>query len=626
MTTNTHEEPDHVDLKSLDIAEDKRLELLQLFPESQTEGGKIDFDRLKLALGEIVDVGRERYGMNWPGKAECFRAVQTPSMATLRLQKDLSVNWKAAESLIVEGDNLEVLKLLQKAYVGRVKMIYIDPPYNTGNDFIYPDNYSESLQTYLEYTAQVDAHGKKFGTNADTDGRFHSKWLNMMYPRLSLARNLLAEDGAIFISIDDNEVRNLRAICDEIYGEDNFIATIIWQKYFSPKSTARHLSTDHDYIVLYARNSSKWSPSLLARTEEADARYTNPDSDARGSWTSAPMQARNYYSQGLYEVTSPTGRKHVPPTGTYWRISEANFLRLNAEGRIWWGDDGNNVPRMKRYLTEVKQGIVPRTFWPYQDVGHTQEAKKELMESVGFENSDNVLDSVKPTRLVQRMLQIATEADGADIVMDFFAGSGVTGHAVINQNHIDGGNRRFVLVQLPERLPSPESQLKTIADITRRRVSHAIEAQRTSDTLPIDSQQDDGFRAFTLSDSNFVPWEAGDMFGPRELEQQLDLHVHHVRPGRSAEDLLFEILLKEGYSPNVVVEAKTLHAKSLYSVADAMLLVCLERGLTLDVIRAIADLTPQRVVCLDDAFEGNDQLKANAVQIFRSRNIVFRTV
>src|SRR6266542_3772719 len=262
--------PEKFDLRSHDITEDKQAELLRLFPEIRTEGGKIDFERLKLALGESVDVGKERYGMVWPGKADCCRTIQQPRLGTLRPCPEESVNFDTTENLIIEGDNLEVLKLLQKSYLGKVKMIYIDPPYNTGNDFIYPDNYTESLQTYLEYTGQVDAEGRRFGTNTEADGRFHSKWLNMMYPRLYLARNLLRQDGVIFISIDDGEVGNLRKLSNEVFGEENFIATVIWQKVFSPKNSARHLSEDHDYVVVYARSAETWRPSLLPRSEEAN--------------------------------------------------------------------------------------------------------------------------------------------------------------------------------------------------------------------------------------------------------------------------------------------------------------------------------------------------------------------
>ena len=636
------DQPEKLDLRSHDIAEDKRQELLHLFPEIRTEDGKIDFERLKLALGETVDVGKERYGMTWPGKADCFKTIQMPSLGTLRPCPEESVNFETTENLIIEGDNLEALKLLQKSYLGKVKMIYIDPPYNTGNDFIYPDNYSESLQTYLEYTGQVDAAGKKFSTNAETDGRFHSKWLNMMYPRLYLAKNLLKEDGILFISCDDNEVHNLRALMNDVFGEENFIASVIWQKVYSPKNSARHFSEDHDYIVAYARHSEVWRPELLPRTEDQDSHYGNQDNDPRGTWRSDGMSARNYYSKGVYPITCPSGRViEGPPQGRYWIYSEEKFKELDTDGRIWWGDDGNNNPGVKRFLSEVKQGRVPQTFWPYAEVGHTQDAKKQLMEHVAFEHTDNVLDTVKPTGLIRRMLQIATRPHEADIVLDFFAGSGSTGHAVIEQNLEDGGNRSFILVQLPEPLPKPEARLKTIADITKERVRRVITNQNKQDEgkLPDDGAKklDRGFRLFKLAESNFKPWNADVPHDAPMLEKQLDLHVDHIRDGRTANDLLYEILLKSGFPLSTPVQKLTLpltqalsqgeREKTVHSVAGGALFICLERALTLELIRAMADKKPERVVCLDEGFAGNDQLKANAVQIFKTKGVTsFKTV
>ncbi len=626
-------EPEKLDLHSHDITDDKRQELLRLFPEIRTEGGKLDIERLKLALGETVDVGKERYGMNWPGKADCFRTIQMSSLGTLRPCTEESVNFETTENLIIEGDNLEVLKLLQKSYLGRVKMIYIDPPYNTGNDFIYPDNYSESLQTYLEYTGQVDAEGKKFSTNAETDGRFHSKWLNMMYPRLYLAKNLLRQDGTIFISIDDGEVDNLRKLCNEIFGEENFIATVIWQKVFSPKNSARHFSEDHDYVVLYARSAETWRPRLLPRSEEATARYDNPDNDPRGPWTSGDLCARNYYGEGSYVVTAPGGKTYHNPMGTYWRISYENFQELDRDHRIWWGGgrDRNNMPRLKRFLSEVKQGIVPQTLWTYQEVGHTQEAKKELLEFVKFTSTDNVFDTVKPTRLIRQMLQVATTPDSQDLIVDFFAGSGSTAHSVMAQNSDDGGNRKFILVQLPEPLPVPEYSLKTITDIAKERARNVIRKLTKKDADQLDlkgkSSQDCGFRVFKLAESNFKPWNAHVPHDTPALEKQLDLHVDHIREGREAGDLLYEILLKSGFPLATPVKAFQLAGKTIHSVANGALLICLERVLTLELIRAMAEKKPERVVCLDEGFAGNDQLKANAVQIFKTKGITsFKTV
>ncbi len=620
-----------LDLRSHDIAAEKVAELLRLFPEIRTEGGKLDFDRLRLALGETVDAGKERYGMNWPGKADCFKTIQTPSVATLRPCPEESVNFEASENLIIEGDNLEVLKLLQKSYLGKVKMIYIDPPYNTGNDFIYPDDYAESLRTYLEYTGQVDAEGRKFGTNTDADGRFHSKWMNMMYPRLYLARNLLRDDGAIFISIDDHEADNLRKICNEVFGEENFVATILWQKVFSPKNTARQFSEDHDYIVCYARNTASWTPVLLPRSEAAQDRYVNPDNDPRGPWSSSDLTARNYYAEGQYEVTSRSGRVFKPAVGNYWRVKQSKFEELDKDDRISWGENGDSMPRLKRFLSEVKEGVVPQTLWKFEEVGHTQESKKELIEYVGFQDTNNVIDSVKPTRLVKKLLRIGTQPSAADIVLDFFLGTGTTAHAVLALNAEDGGNRRFIGVQLPEPLATPESGLRTITDVARRRVSRVAGelSDKMSQSLEFagNRPQDFGFRVYRLAESNFTQWDARIEHEAEALAKQLELHVEHIRAGRSADDILYELLLKSGFPLTTPVEKKTLAGKTLYGVAGGMLIICLEQALTLELIRAIADAKPERVVCLDAGFAGNDQLKANAVQTFRTKGVTsFKTV
>ena len=372
-------------LTSMDVSEEKRVELKrclgQAFPEVFEEG-RIDFDQLKRVLGEWVDPGKERFGLNWPGKAECMKIIQQPSIATFKPVRGESVDFDKTENVFIEGDNLEVLKLLQKAYFGKVKMIYIDPPYNTGNEFIYPDKYAENLETYLAYTGQADQEGKRLSTNSDTSGRYHSRWLSMMFPRLYLAKNLLRDDGAIFISIDDNEMGRLRDLCDQIFGEENFVAAVIWQKVFSPKNSALYFSEDHDYILVYARNKDVWRPELLSRSDDAEARYENPDNDQRGSWTSGDLLARNFYGRGTYEVTSPGGKSYSNPKGSYWRVSKENFDELNREGRIWWGSDGKNMPRLKRFLSEVKQGVVPQTLWKYGDVGHTRKRRRSFLNTL----------------------------------------------------------------------------------------------------------------------------------------------------------------------------------------------------------------------------------------------------
>lgn len=355
--------------------------LNELFPEAFSEGG-VNFDVLRQLLGDakVLDEGEEKYGLNWHGKKKTRQIALIPSTGTLLPCLEESVDWDTTQNLFIEGDNLEVLKLLQKSYANKVKIIYIDPPYNTGKEFIYPDRFSDTLDTYLKYTGQVDNEGMKFSSNTETGGRKHTNWLNMMYPRLKLARALLSSEGAIFISIGEDEVENLRTICNDIFGEDNFIASIIWQKVFSPKNTAQYFSEDHDYILVYTKNKDVWRPELLPRSDDSIDRYKNPDDDPRGPWLSGAMQARNYYGKGIYEVTSPSGAKYSNPKGTYWRFSYEKFQELDRDNRIWWGENGSNVPRLKRFLSEVKQGVVPQTFWKYEDVGHTQEAKEELLK------------------------------------------------------------------------------------------------------------------------------------------------------------------------------------------------------------------------------------------------------
>jgi adenine-specific DNA-methyltransferase len=619
-------QPARLDLRSQDIAEDKRQELLRLFPEIRTEDGKLDFDRLKLSLGEAVDVGKERYGMNWPGKADCFKAIQTPSLGTLRPCPEESVNFDTTENLIIEGDNLEVLKLLQKSYLGKVKMIYIDPPYNTGNDFIYPDDYSESLQTYLEYTGQVDAEGRKFGTNTDTDGRFHSKWMNMMYPRLYLARNLLKVDGVVFVSIDDGEVANLRRICDEVFGEENFVANVVWQKKYAVSSDAKGIPPLHDHILAYQKTEA-FKPNLLPRTEKQDAIYKNPDNDPRGLWRPDNLTRTEYRERDYYPIVSPkTGRIFYPPKGTSWRHPREEVERMIADKRIWFGADGNSRPAPKRFLSEVRQGIVASAWWPFAEVGHNDESKKEMQSLF---DGESPFETPKPVRLVKRMLEVTTSSDSSDIVLDFFAGSGTTAHAVLDLNKQDGGNRKSILIQLPE--PTRRTDYPTIADITKERVRRVIKKLKDEDAGKLDlegaKRQDRGFKVFKLAESNLKPWNADVPHDAPTLEKQLDLHVDHIRDGRTVDDLLYEILLKSGFPLTTPVETLQLAGKAVHSVAGGALFICLERELTLELIRAMAEKKPERVVCLDEGFAGNDQLKANAVQIFKTKGVTsFKTV
>ena len=559
--------------QSADIKAENIAKLRALFPEVFTEGKEgsaINVDVLKGLVGAVVTDADEKYGLNWYGKRRARQLALTPSTGTLRPCPDESVDWDGTQHLMIEGDNLEVLKLLQKSYANNVKLIYIDPPYNTGKDFVYPDNFHDSIQNYLELTGQV-AGGVKIGSNTDASGRFHTDWLNMIYPRLKLAHSLLRPDGVIFVSIADHEIHNLRAAMNEVFGEENFVAAVIWQKVFSPKNSARHFSEDHDYIVVYAKSAETWTPRLLPRTEEMEARYSNPDNDPRGVWTSGDLSARNFYGEGTYPVTCPSGRViDGPPPGTYWRVSKPKFDEMDRDGRIWWGADGGNMPRLKRFITDVKAGRVPQTLWTYEEVGHTQEAKKELMAAVSFPTSDVVFDTPKPTRLMRRILQLATSPDSDEIVIDFFAGTGTTMDALYAQNAEDGGKRRCILVQLPEPLAGAESAgWTTIADVTKARIRSAGKRHRDADPM---FSGDVGFRVFKLGTSNIRAW------APKrdDLERSLLDHLDHLDAGRTEADVLYELLLKLGLDLCVPVAHKTIAGKSVHSVGGGVLMACLE--------------------------------------------------
>ncbi len=655
-------EPEKLDLRSHDIAEDKRQELLRLFPEIRTEGGKLDFERLKLALGESVDVGKERYGMTWPGKADCFKTIQMSSLATLRPCPEESVNFHRTENLIIEGDNLEVLKLLQKSYLGKIKMIYIDPPYNTGNDFIYPDNYSESLQTYLEYTGQVDAEGKKFSTNAETDGRFHSKWLNMMYPRLYLARNLLREDGVIFISIDDKELHNLRRLCDELFGEENRIGLISWKNVTDNNPTL--ITPDNEFILCYARLrealprswTSRFSVAkdvlqgeydrmksegipveviqerireFIADNEESVgflSRYKHVD---KGGIYTGSESVHNPRPGGYdFEVLHPQTRKPMRKPANGYRFPEATFREMEAKGIILYGPDEERIVKIKKYLIDYEDAL--RSVITLDGRLGSYELKRL------FPGSDSVFTNPKPSELLESLISFSAAPDA--LILDCFAGSGSTGHAVLDLNRKDGGSRRFILVQLPEPCDAESGAskvgLNTITEITKERIRRVIkklngEVQDAQGGLfQADGRlRDHGFRVFKLAESSFKPWNAEVPQEAGALEKQLNLHVDHIREGRTADDLLYELLLKSGYPLTAPVEVLQLAGKQVHSVAGGVFFVCLERELTLELIRAMAEKKPERVVCLDEGFAGNDQLKANAVQIFKTKGVTsFKTV
>lgn len=603
--------------ETLNIVNENIEKLKQLFPEAFREG-KIDFETLKAELGESVENGEERYSFNWNGKAAARRIAQTPSTGTLRPCPSESVDWDTTQNLFLEGDNLEVLKLLQKSYHSKVKMIYIDPPYNTGKEFIYPDNFHDNLDTYLQYTGQKDAEGKKFGTNAETSGRYHTNWLNMMYPRLKLARNLLRDDGVIFISIDDNEVHNLRKICDEIFGEGNFVATIVWQKRTSPDMRTA-FSEGHESVMIYAKNQTfaLESFNLLALTDEQKKQYRNPDNDPRGPWVSSDFTAQGFRPNQMYKIITPGGNEYFPPESRCWKNTEEVFLKQVKEGRFWFGQDGNGVPRRKTYLNE-SEGRVPWTWWPNAEVGHSQSATQEVK---ALFDEQKFFDYPKPVSLIQRILHIATKTDS--VIVDFFAGSGTTAHAVMKLNAEDGGNRRSISVQLPE--PTDEKSevykagYKTIAEISKERIRRA--AKKIAEENP-QFKGDLGFKVFKLDSSNIKSWDADFA----NVEQSLLDAVDNIKSDRTSEDLLYEILLKYGLDLTLPIEARDVGGKRAYILGYGALIICLDDDVTLDTVAAIAafkqefnsDIT--RVVFKDGGF-ANDVVKTNAIQMLKQHGI-----
>jgi adenine-specific DNA-methyltransferase len=638
------EQPEKFAGTSANIADEQRAKLKSLFPEIITEGGKIDFDRLKLTLGEFVEIGKERYGMNWPGKADCFKTIQKPSMATLVPAQGESVNFDTTENLIIDGDNLETLKLLQKAYLGKVKMIYIDPPYNTGNDFIYPDDYSESLETYLKYTGQADVEGRKFSTNTEADGRFHSKWLNMMYPRLFLARNLLREDGVIFISIDDSEVDNLRKICNEVFGEENLIAQVVVLTNPKGRVMDRHFSRTHDYLLVYSRDYLNIELSLPKTDEEVEEDY--PESDELGKFRA--LELRNTHRQfGKFNRPNLWYPLFINPNSGAVSTSKADgSIEVwpkwddGFEGCWTWGTEKAEAERgllvgrsisgkwkvFRKAYSHSKDGEVARrklktiltekTF--YTERG--QAAFDELIPGRLFQ-------SPKPVALLETLIRLSTEPN--DLVLDFFAGSGTTAQAVLQVNQTDKTHRKFVLIQLPE--PIQDSGFKNIADVTKERVRRVIKKLNAGDQNQLNlgkSEKDDrGFKVFRLQSSNFKAWSADQPKDDAELVKQLTLHVEHLIEGRTQDDVLYELLLKSGFPLDTKVEKITLADKAVFSVADGAMLICLAKSLTPEVIKAMADQKPERVICLDAGFADNDQLKTNAVQTMKSKGVTkFQTV
>ncbi len=608
-----------LDGKTPDIAKENIQKLKQLFPEVFTEG-KIDFEKLQQVLGEYVEDSNERYNFTWNGKGRALRLSQTPSLGTLRPCKEESKDWDTTGNLYIEGDNLEVLKLLQKSYYGKVKMIYIDPPYNTGKDFVYKDDFHDSLENYKKITGQVDDSGNALSTNTEASGRYHTDWLNMMYPRLRLARNLLTDDGVIFISIDDNEVHNLRKICDEVFGEDNFVAQVIWERAYAPVNLKKHFSECHDYILCYAKNIDLLNCNGLPRDEKVDSRYRNPDNDPRGVWQSDNLTVGPAIPEKVYEIVTPNGRKIMPPSGRCWLYTKDKLMEMIADNRIWFGEDGGNVPRVKRFLSEVKQGLTPMTIWKYTEVGHSQDAAQKLKAL--FDGKD-YFDYPKSIDLIKRCLQLYTER--GSLVLDFFSGSATTAHAVMQLNAEDGGNRKFIMVQLPEPTDEDSEAYKAgymnICEIGKERISRA--GEKIKEEIGLEAQNlDIGFKVFKLDTSNIRKWQPDY----DNLEQSLLEYVDNYVEGRTELDVVYEIMFKYGLDLTYPVDEFIIAQKKVYSIGFGMLMICLDDEITTEIAKGILEkikeLSPEssRVVFKDNGFK-TDSNKTNIKEILKCGGI-----
>lgn len=616
--------PNHLELKSADGTKLNLEALYQIAPSCFTEvkdekTGElrhvVNFTTLRQLLGDdAVDDAPEMYQFTWPGKQEARREAARPITDTLRPCPEESVDWDTTQNLYIEGDNLAVLKLLQKGYMGKVKMIYIDPPYNTGNDFVYHDDFAVSQKEMDLFSGDVDEEGNRYRKNTDSNGRFHSDWCSMMYSRLLIARSLLKEDGVIFVSIDDNEDSNLKKVCDEVFGEGNFITQIVWQKIHSIKNDARYFSENHEYALIYAKNKDQYKVGLLPRTAEMNDRYKNPDNDPRGPWQSGDLVASGERSNGHYLVTSPkTGKTFDVPQGKHWVYAKENLLAMVDDNQIWFGEDGNSFPRKKRFLSEVQDGRTPSTIWLSEEVGHNQTATREVKQLF---NDNKYFDFPKPVAYIKQMIQISTSND--DIVLDFFSGSGTTAHAVMQMNTEDNGNRKFICVQLEENTAEDSEAYKagfmSIPQIAKERIR--LSGKKIKDESPLTTQNlDTGFRVLKLSNSNFNEVE----FTPKEFTQDLlSGFESNIKDGRTDLDLLFGAMLDWGVQLSLPMSKETVDGCDIYTVNEGDLVACFSENVTENVVSAMAAKMPLRVLFRDSCFS-EDKAKINVFELFKQK-------
>lgn len=598
--------------------------IAQFFPEVVTEAANvegnlehvIDFDALRDLLGDVAEGQRERYQFTWPGKVAAKAEARKPIRKTMRPEKDKSVDWDTTRNLYIEGDNLDALKLLKETYAGQVKLIYIDPPYNTGHDFVYDDDYRQTHEEYDAESGDYDEDGGRLVANPDSNGRFHSDWCSMIYPRLVLARDLLSADGAIFISIDDNESANLRKICDEVFGAGCFVAQAVWQKRTSPDMRKR-FSTGHEYVLAYMKSSGSVDTAinLLPLSANDASAYKNPDNDPRGPWVSSDFTAQGFRPNQMYEIHTPGGAVYTPPEGTCWKNVESEYLRQAEEGRFWYGKDGRGMPRRKTYLSE-REGRNSWTWWPNKEVGHTQEATKELKSL--FPNSSTVFDFPKPVRLLERVVSLGSGP--GSLVLDFFSGSATTAEAVMRKNAEDGGTRRFVLVQIPEEASGGWGNLCNVGEERIRRAGAKIKAEveETNKQLRLGEEPrpvpDVGFRVLRIDSSNME--DTYRMPGDTEQMDLLSL-ADNVKLDRTPEDLLFEVLPKFRIPYSAKIERRELGGKECFLVDGNRLVACFDAEVGTETIEEMAKLEPDYAV-MRDASMKDDATQTNFEELFKT--------
>ena len=612
-----------LNLHSPDFTQANIAKLAELFPNCVTETREsdgtvkkaIDFDQLRQELStSIVEGSQERYQLNWPGKREALLTANAPIAKTLRPCREESVDFDSTQNLYIEGDNLDALKLLQETYLGKVKMIYIDPPYNTGNDFIYEDDFAEDTESFLRRSNQKDEEGNRLVANNESNGRFHSDWLSMIYSRLKLARILLRDDGCVFISIDDGEVSNLRKLCDEVFGEDNFAAQIIWKKRSTPPND-KVIAAQHDYILVYTKSSIN-GLNLRKRSDVQVARYKNPDSHSKGPWTAGDLMANvkggRYVSSLYFPIVNPrTGQEHYPSSNGNWRFNDARIKELIANDEIYFGENDEGRPKLKRFLSQVKEGITWTTLWDFVPLNTA--ASGEMAQIFG---NLTTFENPKPVGLISHILEVGGSNDA--IILDFFSGSATTAHAVMQLNVEDGGKRKFIMVQLPESCGKKSEAYKagyeTIAEIGKeriRRVGNKIKAEN-ADKEGID-QLDIGFRVLKIDSSNMKDV----YYTPDKVDQNsLFNWVDNIREDRTAEDLLFQVLLDWGVDLTLPITQETIAGKSVLFVDDNALAACFDEAINEDFVKVLAARQPLRVVFRDAGF-ASDSVKINVEQIFK---------